>query len=304
MEKPIIIGGAETEKEGVKETITKEQREGLKPYRREKNKTPEDEEFINLANIYLQKELDRLGIDFEPIAQEKIHILDWDSWFDKFPGDNKHGHYDHISDTALINTFDIETLSLNVNVDERLKRFATILHEMIHIAGHSKFQIRTDGALDSYRMGYSTIEHDGKEELFKGLNEAVTEGFVMRILLSHKDELEKEFGEKAFLSDEEHLYAYEYYIKMLGLIITDIAVNKDENPKIVQDRLFKGYFTGEMMHLRDIEKTYGKDGLRVIAQWGKGGTPDEQAKITNTVVRYLKAKNQTEKEALVQEILK
>lgn len=306
MEKPIILGGTVEQKELAAQELKLEEEKGSKPFPREGYKTPEDLRFIELANQYLAKELEHLGVDFEPISLDKIHLLKDVAWFTKYSGDNSLGKHEHGANNASINLFNIEILSLNENVDARLKRFAVILHEMIHIAGHIKFRIDEDGNLNSYRMGYKTIEqHERKgDELFEGLNEAVVDGMVMHILRHYQDELEQEFGDEAFKkSEKEHLYDYEYYIRMLAIIISDIAEKKGEDPLLVRDRFLKGHFTGEMMHLRDIEKVYGKNGLRAIAKWGFAKDQEEGSKITNKVVKFLVAETEEERAAMVEEIL-
>jgi len=65
------------------------------------------------------------------------------------------------------------------------------------------------------------------------------------------------------LAKENKDIFYNLPLEILEIVLEKIAKNNKEKPEQVWQRFKKGFFTGEMMHLRDVEKTFGKGALRV-----------------------------------------
>ena len=130
----------------------------------------------------------------------------------------------------------------------------------------------------------------------------MTDDIALRLMARHMEDFFKEFKftEKEL---EEGISYEEDYLTILSAIIKKIAKNNNEEPKEVWKRFRKGYFTGEMMHLRDVDKVFGKGALRVLAalKCGVNDLPDEE--IIRKVYRYFKTDDEKEREAIAGEIL-
>lgn len=167
-----------------------------------------------------------------------------------------------IANTAIYQT--LVTLS-NINVNKKLLQFETILHESIHHASYNKHLIKETPEtifVDPYRLGYDFGAND-ELNYFRGLNEAVVQKTTQDIIfkMSKSNGIQRNVHKTLFSLN--HSYASE--IAILEKIMSKISKSKNEDQKEVWKRFKKGQFTGEMMHLRDVEKVYGPGSLRILA---------------------------------------
>lgn len=290
MEKIKILGNAEQKRRG-EEKLRDLRAKGLSERPNELPKQPEDIRLIRVANDLLGELARTLGFEFQRIAARRIHLL---------PQLVREGRYDSGLYDATVGTHLAEDMSEGTKINRELLQFETLLHEMIHMAGAQKYQVTSQNMVGSYRIGYASYTHESAEPMLKGFNEAVVEAITMTLIRKNAALLQKDIGADFLQIEESDLYPYLYHTQMLALIIKRISELKNEKVEQVRDRIFRGHFTGDMMHLRDIEKAYGKKALRVIALWGDN---EDDTETQNEIVRYLKEPSQEKRDALAESIL-
>lgn len=149
-----------------------------------------------------------------------------------------------------------------LNLDKKKIESEILIHESIHLHSHQVHWVDVKNKqLGQYRIGY---ELEGRENIdyFRGFNEAVVQKTTEDIILkSHPDSNLPNIQKKLFSLRG----AYFPEILTLDKIIGKIAKVKNETREEVWNRFKKGQFTGEMMHLRDVEKVYGPGALRILA---------------------------------------
>lgn len=135
-----------------------------------------------------------------------------------------------------------------------------LTHESIHNKSYHSHRIskEKDGSLgvSAYRLGYHIMSDKPEDIWFAGFNEAVTDKTMLDIMNKDKKE-----GEEKMVSKSR----YKFNLDLVDKIVEKIAIAKGETKDDVWKRFKVGQFTGNMMHLRDIEKVFGKDSLRVLA---------------------------------------
>ncbi len=126
----------------------------------------------------------------------------------------------------------------------------TIAHEMTHAISLNLLAEFPRKQAD--RSGYRVPRREPEaEDAFGSLNEACTE-IITQMVMTNKDALD------ALMSDGEQV-AYAVDRVLLAKILIGIAKMKSESLETVWERFERGYFTGELMQLRDIEKAFGKE---------------------------------------------
>lgn len=146
--------------------------------------------------------------------------------------------------------------------DEKIRDLedSTLTHEFIHDKSIHKYRISNekDGSpkVSNYRLGYNILSDKPEDEWFAGFNEAVTEKTAMDIINKNRKQEERELKSKSL---------YNFNVDLVDKIAEKVAKDKGETKEDVWKRFKAGQFTGNMMHLRDIENTFGKDSLRVLA---------------------------------------
>jgi len=148
----------------------------------------------------------------------------------------------------------------------RLRIYEHMLHEIIHTAAFHKFHADVKNRMiKNYRTGYGFKDpRTNGHEIFYRFNEAVVDKTTYEILRKHADEL----MQKLSITPEEikvSQFIYNPFVNILDKIIQRIADKKGESETAVWQKLERGQFTGEMMHLRDIEKYIGKGLLKKLA---------------------------------------
>jgi len=255
-EQRIVGKGAREEREEIIKGIEKHWERGRENHEDELEKTAEELEAIKAINKYIKQEFEEMEIGDAPsVSPEQIHILPPEI-FKKY-SKNGNGTYSPIYNSAICK-----------KEKNRIQLYKTMLHESIHMVSTQKYYAdTTKGDINEHRTGYGVKNVIDQHEHFRGLNEAVTEDTTKDILEKHKNMLVKNFN----ITKEEQKQiglSYSEYREILGVIIKKVARHNDEDEATVWKRIKAGQFTGEMMHLRDIEKTYGKGSLRVLAALG------------------------------------
>lgn len=276
MEKYNFVGKNLNRKEGksFKKSLDSWREEALFKLENEINKTSEDIILIDKAKNILNEELKNLGLkpNFD-IKLEQIHIFSSKSF-------KKGGEYNAIDQQVNVfhsNStfcFIIDVLDefikkiIYKNKEKRDEELGTLIHEFIHSHAHNKFKIEKkekENLISNYRTGYQ-VDRFNDKNLFSGFDEAVVDKMSYDLLFHyHKNFGKDSFGKKIYESLVKLDSGYLIHIETIDKIITRIAEVNYETNEEVWKRFKLGEFTGNMMHLRDVEKAYGAGSLRILA---------------------------------------
>jgi hypothetical protein len=254
----------EKETEAAAEAIDRKREESVKPIEGELKKTPEEIKLINLYNSYLQQEFEELDIKEKPeILPEQIHLFSHENFIKTFPNRKDLDEF-HESETTKAGYLNKD------KTPNRIELYNTILHAIIHIISFHKYLVEVEEKkFSSYRTGYRIADvrkiASKDEEHLRWFNEAVADKTTQDIFLKHFQEIIKELN---IPKNEEKLPVYYKSIDSLNAIISKIAKQKGEDENTVWQKIKRGQFTGEMMHLRDVEKYPGKGELERLAHFG------------------------------------
>ncbi len=283
----------EKEREKIAAHFEESFREGLEPVAGEIEKSGEVLRYVEKINGYLNEELKVLGLEEVQLDARRIHILPTDDFKKEFPHAEANGVYRDSADGVYVK-----------QDKSRLQAYKSLLHEVVHqISFRSVYGNPETRQTYVLRNGY-TNEQPNEEghEHFRGLNEAVVDSIVKEILNKHAHELIKEFS----INEEEQHESVNYYsefMEILNTVMDKIAEKNGENRETVWERFKKGEFTGKMMHMRDVERTFGKGALRVLAALGSGTKHMRYPKMIEKMKGYFQSDDEAEKERIAKEIL-
>lgn len=262
--------------------------------KQEIKKSQEEIKFIETINQIIEKELKDLGIDFAKLDIERIKFLKEDDYKSIEPRDDAPAFFNANKNVIIFNH------DCKVFKENRLRYLAAILHEILHFYSFQKFNLRTEEDKNIYysqRLGYSFVNPKNLKHSFNGLNEAIVDIASQEIIKKNQKTLTKELS----VTDEErsnfsfssmYFYNYSFFIRHL---INKIANNNEKREEELTNTFIKGHFTGNMMHLREIEKFYGEKSLRVLAKLGTNNENDD------LVYDYFDSKNK-DKEKILKEL--
>ncbi len=237
----------------------------IKLFNSEEEKTPQDEAVINELFSILEKEYKELDLPedyFYELNKNKIHFLSNEEFIKAVPfaKDIKIGANAYQDGSYIIRREAFST---------PLQFYKANLHELIHAASFKRFNLNDQsGNLSLEKIGY-------KSDKFLGLNEAMTDLMTLEFMEKNKEDLRLliNFSDQEFSDLEKSLYPY---YSLVEKIVDSISENNEEARELTWERFKKGMFTGEMMHLRDIEKTYGEGALKKIASLGYKKETDKE----------------------------
>lgn len=271
-------------------------------------KTAEDLKAIEKINSYLAEEVEEAGASekMEPVLPEQIHYISTESYDKNFPEVAERG-----GEAAYFEN--LKAIFINAEAYRRESKYYATLHEMTHAASFHQLRAEEKERKIKYKAskcGYGTayIINEGKVEIiyqFKGFNEAVTEKITRETLGKRKEEIIKEFN----FSEKENksLFApggYEDYLKILDAIIKKTAEKSGKTEEGVWKKIKKGYFEGEMAHLRDIERACGAGALRMLAAIGESPDFASRAETSEMILIYFQTDDEAKKEEIANLILK
>ncbi len=229
---------------------------------------------LHLVNTVLAKYFARIGLPFEPITPERIerntpYSDDEEVW------GLQHSHDDKLT------------------VNSKLKgyhHFTTLLHEAIHDVSVRNFRVSENPDTyypQVYRTGYRVESHEKSQ--FIGFNEGVVEMTVLHIIDLFKDEIQSELrmieedlpqevpASNNFNVDTDH-HSYQLQVSFVDDVLVRMAkksLKKLQKEGIgisfkqalltEREKMIRGQFTGNMMHLREIEKLFGRGALRFVS---------------------------------------
>lgn len=275
------------------EQMRREREEGLKHIDGEIEKNDELEKYIVLAAGYLNDELVALGLPATQMDSRRVHAFLGEEYERRVRNKDTNGLYRSKEDALYVHSG-----------RGRMQLYKTILHEMVHRAAfkarHADVSERTVGDV---RGGYFTRHpNEDKHMHFRGLDEAVVDRIVMDIAQKHFDELIQQLH----ITEEESrepVNFYHDYMDVLAIIVQKVAENKKEDPRETWQRFKRGEFSGEMMHLRDVEDAFGKGSLRVLAALGSGTRRPDSSEDAKLVYDYFAADDPKERDQIARAVL-
>lgn len=144
-------------------------------------------------------------------------------------------------------------------------------------------------------------------EHLRGFNEAVLERIFHDIAMSNSQNISNFLGVSTqnFLDQLEDRQVYYKESKVLNIIISKMAKYFNQTHEEVFQKIKKGFFTGDMMHLRLIEEVFGPGSLRVLAAMGtEGATKDtDEGELYKKIEEFFLSENQEERNRLADDIL-
>ena len=305
---------SEESKESTSDFISGRVMVGAEKIEGEYEKEPMEIDFIEKINLAFEKEFEEMQIDNDKeITPNQIHILNDQLYKENF-GDSD-GVDVCFDESIFINK---EKIIEQYN-NPRVKYLKVLLHEMVHSQAYKKVHSNFDKEINhnqitTKRLGYRV---ENSEELnhvhFLGFNEAITEKITSEMEGKYFEDILEELG---FSEDEmfevkcgsSMAPAYQNQVDIINIIIEKIAKTKNEDEQVVWQRIKKGYFTGNMMHLRDVEKACGKGSLRMLAAIDSGmkdlpRTENIRHKMYRQIKEYFKSDDNEHKDKLARSVL-
>ncbi|EKE11047.1 MAG: hypothetical protein ACD_15C00150G0002 [uncultured bacterium] len=273
--------------------------ESKKPFVGEMEKSEKAREIIRFINACIAEKFQELGLEYQEIPEEKNHLFSKEGFKKAFPNkdDAVNGFNNSVNKENIIKV-----------TEDSAKVFKVMLHEMVHAASHGAYygDIQSN-KLREYRTGYVVSNwHDGEEnvhEHFRAFNEGMIDLIVSEIVKGKLDDINKLL--EISKEDWKNVSWYWDESELINLIVGKISDVKREKGKDIYARFEKGLFTGEMMHLRDVEKVFGKHSLRILGSWDstdKGGDPDKVDRYRK-IYKFFATDDEGEREKLRQELL-
>jgi hypothetical protein len=191
-------------------------------------------------------------------------------------------------------------LSDKIDLLNRECRQHVLLHEALHVASK----------LAENQWGYSTYLPN-ERKIFESLNEAVTEKICHE--LSHERKLGREQLQELLDQYHELEYndefaitetvaellppSYEGDILVLDALIKRISLRQEVPNEMIWDRIKRGYFLGEKLHLAEIERVLEPGALRAYAFC------QANSKNSELFLQYLEAESKEEQEQYFEQLL-
>jgi hypothetical protein len=212
--------------------------------------------------------------------------------------------------------------------DSTILRRTNIIHERIHHHSFASFDFlhSEDTAIavkGRFALGVNArMDTDDFTNYFTPIFEAVTEEMAMDLMLQQCD-ADPELKQ---LADDDNIFServnrasevytpgsdiveqdfYITYVQIMNLIYKAISDVQGESVSDIKDRWRRSLFTGEMMHMRDVERVFGPGSLRFLGALGlgfkKGVSAADQAIV---VGEYFLTQDHTVHEQLARQFLK
>lgn len=273
---------------------------------KERPKTADEEQVINLANELTNDLLHRYGLKSVDIFLENVHIIKQSEWWT----DKGRAFYKQFVQGIAV-----------VEQPARIVFLKRMLHELIHLKSYNAAQVGLGAGrgVGNYRVGLRSVSRNFQRDYFEFLNEAITECLTIEMLEKAKsmpffaddlaeteknkpiykketeDELEEEFhfdediyyvgrykgthqeqlGRKFGLIKGKTKYLFEGYGYKPEREVLDILINKilQHHPEYagrqqVFDIFVKAVLHGDMMPLgRLIDNTFGRGTFRRLGEF-------------------------------------
>jgi hypothetical protein len=294
-----IVGRGDPElKEDVRFSL-ESSRYCTEPLPNEIEKSERDILFIERMNWFLKVEMMLLDLEEEAVRfkiyPERIHVLSGEEYeknarrlrrANDSGGSAEGGAYRSLSGNIYVNRDEAPSV---------LEYYETILHESLHAASKHKYIMADDPEAAAfpvrpYRVGYAALNRSSKEEgsHFIAFNEGMTEELAWDILEARSEEMEDYFGipseevRNANRSGSSYCQPRLLVLRLLSGISLGLGKSMSE----VWRDFRRGYFTGEMMHLRAVEREYGRGSLRIMDRMVADPKDKEEYLMNEKILRY------------------
>jgi len=277
------------------------EKEAMTPYTNELKKSEKATEIIGFVNACLKKEFEKMNLQYKEIPIQKIHVFSKEgfekTFYDKKEAPN--GFYSATFKEANIKASD------DVAIAGVLK---SIIHEMVHLASHNAYFANPDNEelKENYRTGYFNNQYQSENYHFHfmGLNEGIIDLVVSEIVQDNLDTILKMLA----IEKEDWKDVNWYYDEsgLINRIAEKIAQQKDESFDDVYMKFKRGLFSGEMMYLRDVERVYGKDSLRILSYLNSSVEKDDSKGIyfKEKIYEFFETDNEERRKELHDEIMR
>lgn len=284
MEKiPIIMRGGNPDAvsaiEASRQEIEEMQKKGAERVEGEQDKSEQEIQSIRLVNGYVRDIFEYLDLEHEALPDERVHFLGREAYLKLFreaQGEDGFGLSDPHLRALYINTDpDVDSDRLRTIV-----AFSTLLHESVHFQSKAKYLLDAEeGVFVSYRSGYRMNTFEGSS--FVGLNEAVVTHIERSLLYTHREEIARHLGiDPKDIEDAPYL-SYETNLDLLHALARALSASRGEEAEDTLRHIASQAFTGNLMHLREVERIYGAGSLRLLARYGSEGDPALDASIAD-----------------------
>ncbi|TRZ52316.1 hypothetical protein D4R99_02940 [bacterium] len=292
----------------VEKTLNTMREEKLHPFEGEVEKTEKQLAYIDAVERYLQKTFKILNIPHEGrfIDPDQVHYFPKDILEKNFSDITCDvGGFFSTADRALCMKSYDDSEKEELNKTE-IRDLENLAHESIHLVSHSKFQANlvsgTKLNIGNYRTGYLVQSSESGEMKFNGFNEGVVCITERLSLINEAEELKRQFN--ATDKQIENL-GYDAYIQnqmLVYALVGKIAEYRKESPVRALSRIIRGQFTGEMMHLRDVDDIYGKGSLDLLAKYQSSKDPRMNGDRDDLILAYFQSDDQEERDDLKKKI--
>lgn len=297
-ENPEFIGRSyeKEERARLKFVLGKWAEEGEKPMEGEQEKTEEEIRMIESANEMMAEELHSIGIeDYKPLPPQKVHFFSAETFRKKFPDFEGSAFFLATSDNICVD---------RSATDSQARVFSTLLHEFIHRASsfHKFYADRHKGVYDA-RSGYrirSPWKGPERERRLLGFNEIMNDYTVFKIMAKNQEKL-KDFG----ITPEDvrgPLYTWMRYTAILELVVKKIASRKNISNLQVFTDLERGQFQKNILVLKEVERAFGREALRILSLLGTLGEESRDAELESLIKRFFSEEDKTKRAEIQKEI--
>lgn len=267
----------------------------------EYEKSSEEIKAIEVINNYIQKEIKTLGLNpRNSIENDRVHFINKDIA----------NALKIKSDGAYSNEKDSVFLVKDNFKKGRLNFYKTLLHEIIHYYSFNAIMAtQHNHSINNYRSGYTGKNHtdDDLHEHFRGFNEVLVEKILKDILIKNNKELIQEFNiSELEINNQSNISLYyQPEIQVVEMMVNRMAEGLKKSPEEIWQKFKKGFFTGEMMHLREVENFFGPGSLRVLSAMSSDGNTKnvDNRDLFAKFEQFFQAENQEQRDKIANQIL-
>lgn len=276
------------------------EKEAMTPYTNELEKSEKAKEIIGFVNACLKKEFDKMDLKFEEIPIQKIHIFSKEGFEKTF--------FDKKESLSAFSSAILKEANIKASDVEIAGVFKAILHEMIHLASYNVYfaNANNEELKESYRTGYFNNQYQSENYHFHfmGLNEGTIDLVASEIVQENLHTILKMLNIKE--EDWKDVNWYHDESNLINRIAEKISTQKGEDFDDVYNRFKKGLFSGEMMYLRDVEKVYGQDSLRIFSYLNSSVEKDDNKgiELKEKIYEFFETGNEERRKELHDEIIK
>lgn len=258
--------------EGAKRALSAFEENGRIPLEEELKKPDFLKDMVDLANKYVKTELLNQGIvDYKPTKLEQVHLFRTEDYAPGKISPGSIGFYDYFHDAIAID------YQVAISKGKSLI-FNILLHEMIHMASCKKIFVakkdKQDFGLAVSKTGYGiSNSSDVNHEHFRAFNEAITSAVVSEIWEKNWREIASTIDEPEMPTDLPNQLETEK-AETVKSFLNLVANFYNQDPEEFWQEVKRGMFSGQMMHLRKIERAWGPGSLRVLAALGSATKKD------------------------------